>query len=197
MAFTDAELVERTLKGDRRAFGELVERHKNAVFGLVNRMVGPRGDIEDIAQESFLRAYRALGTYRGDAQFSTWIYRIVWNCCVDRREKDARRREHEFVPGSPEGEDDAPVEFADEESPLPDALLASDHVRKRLAHHLATLPDHYRAVLTLYYYEQQSYEEIARVLDLPMNTVKVHLHRAKERLKKALVAESEPEEWNS
>lgn len=192
----DAELVRRTLDGDRRAFGELVRRHQDAVFGLVSRLVGARSDVEDIAQDAFLRAYRALPTFRGDAQFGTWLYRIAWNTCLDRREQQAHRQEHEVSLG-PEDDEDDPHEPADPDAPLPDEVLEADDVRERLAHHLGQLPDHYRAVLTLYYYGQQSYDEIARVLDIPMNTVKVHIHRAKAQLRKALVAERAVEGWTS
>ena len=87
--------------------------------------------------------------------------------------------------------------FADEETPLPDAAFEADDVRRRLEACLNRLPVHYRAVLTLYYFEQKSYEEIAMVLDQPMNTIKVHLFRAKSHLRKALLAERSSEEWTA
>ena len=198
MPQTDAELVRRTLKGDRRAFGSLVERHKDEVFGLVSRLMGTTSDVEDVAQECFIKAYRALNTFRGDAQFGTWLYRIAYNCCIDRREQRSRRRSHEvMIDARDDDDDEGPQEFADDEALLPDELLEAADIRTRLAHHLNELPVHYRAVLTLYYFEQNTYEEIAQVLDVPMNTVKVHIHRAKARLKTALLADGAPEEWTS
>ncbi len=198
MAATDAELVHRTLQGDRRAFGILVERHKDTVFSLTRRLMGNRGDVEDLAQESFLRAYRALESFRGDAQFNTWLYRITWNVCMDRREQRTRRDSREVAIESLKGDDDdAPVEFADEDAALPDEVLEAGDLRERLARYLDDLPVHFRAVLMLYYFEQRSYDEISEVLDIPMNTVKVHIYRAKARLKKALLEEGASEEWTS
>lgn len=196
MAATDADLVQRTLDGDRRAFGVLVERHKNTVFSLVSRLMGPN-DTEDVAQEAFLRAYKALGSFRGDAQFSTWLYRITWNVCLDRREQRSRRRSREISAETiVDEETDAPAEFADEDAALPDEILEAEDLRTRLAVHIDALPVHYKAILTLYFYEQKTYEEIVEILGVPMNTVKVHLYRAKARLKTALEQES-VEDWGT
>jgi RNA polymerase sigma-70 factor (ECF subfamily) len=196
VAATDADLVQRTLDGDRRAFGVLVERHKNTVFGLVSRLMGPN-DTEDVAQEAFLRAYRALGTFRGDAQFTTWLYRITWNVCLDRREQRSRYQSRELsAEAIIDDETDAPVEFADEDAALPDEILEAEDLRTQLAAHIDALPVHYKAVLTLYFYEQKSYDEMAEILGVPMNTVKVHLYRAKARLKIALEQEG-AEDWGT
>lgn len=150
MAATDAELVQRTLRGDRRSFGILVERHQDAVFGLISRLIRRQSDVEDVAQEAFIRAYRALGTFRGDAQFRTWLYRIVYNTCLDRREQQARRQEREIQVGTDEDGQDQISAIADADAPLPDEILESDSAKERLAAHLEALPTHFRAVLTLY-----------------------------------------------
>ena len=193
---TDAELVERVLSGGQQAFGVIVGRHQQAVFAQVSRLVRDQNEVQDVAQECFIRAYRALGSFRGDAQFTTWLYRIVYNTCMTRREQQARRQERE-VSLFEDGDDDltGPKDFEDEDTPLPDEVLESGEARERLAKHIADLPVHYRAVLVLYYYEERSYQEIAEILDQPMNTIKVHLLRAKARLKKLLLADAAPEEW--
>lgn len=196
MAKTDAELVQSTIRGDRRAFGILVQRHQEAVFSLISRLIRRQSDVEDLAQESFIRAYRALGAFRGDAQFGTWLYRIVWNTCLDHREQQARRQEHEMPMVTENDEEDRMSDMPDSNAPLPDEVLEAGDLRERLAMHLDRLPMHFRAALTLYYFEQRSYEEVAEILDVPMNTVKVHIHRAKAQLKKVLLAEGSPEDWN-
>ena len=195
MAATDAELVQRTLQGDRRSFGILVERHQDAVFGLVSRLIRRQSDVEDVAQEAFVHAYRALRTFRGDAQFGTWLYRIVYNTCLDRREHQVRQQEREVQVGTDNGDEDRLAAMPDTDSPLPDEVLEAQDMRSRLAAHIEALPPHFQAVLTLYYYEQKSYEEIAKILDQPLNTIKVHIHRAKARLKKALLQDREAEGW--
>jgi RNA polymerase sigma-70 factor (ECF subfamily) len=196
VAATDAELVQQTLDGDRRAFGVLVERHQKQIFALVSKLIRDQNEVEDVAQECFIRAYKALGTFRGDAQFSTWVYRIVYNTCLTRREQQARRQDREIsMFAENEQADDQPREFEDEDGPLPDEVFEATDVRERLLKHLENMPVHYRAVLVLYYYEERSYQEIADALDLPMNTVKVHLLRAKKRLKKLLTESDASEEW--
>ena len=149
-----------------------------------------------LRRECFIRAYKALGTFRGDAQFSTWIYRIAYNTCLTRREQQAKRQEREVsMFAEVDDGDDQVREYEDEDGPLPDEVFEIADVRERLRAHLDGLPVHYRAVLVLYYYEEQSYQEIAEALDLPMNTVKVHMLRAKKQLKKALMASAASEEW--
>ncbi len=196
VSVTDAELVQQILQGDRRAFGVLVQRHQKRVFALVSKLVRDQNEVEDVAQECFIRAYKALGTFRGEAQFSTWVYRIVYNTCLTRREQQARRQDREismFVES--DESDDEMRDFEDEEGPLPDEVFEATDIRERLLKHLDSLPVHYRAVLVLCYYEERSYQEIADALELPMNTVKVHLLRAKKRLKKLLVEDAAAEEW--
>lgn len=195
MPLQDSELVKQALTGDKRAFGTLIQRHQDAVFALVSRLIRNQNDVPDVAQDAFIRAYKALATFRGDAQFGTWLYRIVWNTCLDRREQRARISEREVQITSEEGESSGMDSLPDESTPLPDEVFESDDVRTKLEECLKRLPLHYCAVLTLYYFEQKSYEEIAAILNQPLNTIKVHLFRAKTHLKKALLAERSSEEW--
>jgi RNA polymerase sigma-70 factor, ECF subfamily len=196
VAVSDAELVQRTIDGDRRSFALLVERHKQSVFGLITKLMGPN-DVEDVAQDSFLRAFKSLDSFRGDAKFSTWLYRITWNTCLDRREQRSRRQSREIpVEVMSDDDDNEPMEFADEDADLPDEVLEASDIRERLAKHLDGLSVHFKAVLTLYYFEQMSYDEIAESLDIPMNTVKVHIYRAKAHLKKALLKDDSGE-WDT
>jgi RNA polymerase sigma-70 factor (ECF subfamily) len=169
-------LVERCRTGDDSAFGELVERYKNLVYGLVYRMVPDRSLVDDLAQEVFLKIHRGLPYFRGEARLSTWIYKIVQNVCaqarsrrhadvsLDQEDAGGRRRE----PGSPDGQ------FADVE------------LRDRLDKAIAQLPENYRLLIAAHYLDGVQYEALAEALNVPLGTVKTHLYRAKRRLRELL-----------
>ena len=169
-------LIERCRTGDDTAFGELVDRYKNLVYGLVYRLVADRSQVDDLAQEVFLKVYRGLPYFRGDARLSTWIYRIVQNVCFQARPRRApdlsldddagsRRR---LEPGRPDGA------FTDLE------------LRDRLEKAIARLPDQYRLLIAAHYLEGVQYEALAEAMNLPLGTVKTHLYRAKRRLRELL-----------
>lgn len=169
----DQALIDAALAGDGAAFGELVCRYERAVFNLALRTMRDRGDAEDAAQEAFFKAYRALATFRRGAKFSTWIFTICYRLCCDRLAKQRR------ISGD---------ELPDRADPVAGpAELAEQHDEAaRLRAAIDALPDKYRAVVTLYHLQGKQYEEIATVLNLPLGTVKTHLFRAKEQLRKAL-----------
>ena len=189
MAAPDPELIRLTLAGDRDAFGVLVDRYGHTVCGLVSEVVRQKGDVEDIVQECFMRAYRSLGNFRHDAQFSTWLFRIAHNLAITRSQQQVRSA-NTFVCS----EEDV-LESYEVDELLPDEILEARDLEERLMEHIDALPDHFRETLVLYYYEGQSYRDIAAILGKPMNTVKAHLRRAKAQLKKLLLAEYQPEEW--
>ncbi len=166
----DAELVARVLAGDdRRAFAELVRRHQSAVRGLLRRLAPADPALaDDLAQETFLRAYRGLAGWRGGARFSTWLYRIAWNAWASH----ARR------PPPPE----APAP----EAPRPpdEAALA----RRDLERALADLREEERVAIALAYGEGLTHEEAAAVLGWPLGTLKTHVARAKKKLRSLLLA---------
>lgn len=170
---SDAELITRVLlQDDRSAFGELVSRHQSSVRGLLRRLTG--GDMaqaDDLAQETFLRAYRGLRGYRGGARFSSWLYRIACNVFFsqDRGQRDAPLPLHEV-------EDTVPS------LSLPEGLLE----RHDLERALATLRPRERAALVLTYANELTHEEAASVLDCPLGTLKTHVARAKEKLRRHL-----------
>jgi len=179
---TDEWLVGRCVSGDTEAFASLVDRYRARVFGLILRMVGNREDAEDIAQEAFVRAYRGLHTFDRSQRFAPWLYRVATNHCVS-----ALRRKR--LPTVPLVVD---VDGEERELPLPDLtyeperrLLQSEE-RRELRGAILALPDRYRAAILLYHMEELSYEEIAHVLEVPLNTVRTYLHRARALLRKAL-----------
>jgi len=172
-------LVERCRTGDDAAFGELVERYKNLVYGLVYRMATDRTQVDDMAQEVFLKVYRGLPYFRGEARLSTWIYRIVQNVCLQPK---ARRPRHlsldqETADGRPR-----------REPGTQDGAFADFELRDRLDKAIAQLPDNYRVLIAAHYLNGVQYEALAESLDIPLGTVKTHLHRAKKRLRELLDA---------
>ena len=174
----DRHLVERCRSGSEAAFRELVDQYKNMVFGMISRSVSDRGRVEDMAQDVFLRVHRGLRHFRGDARLSTWIGRIVLNVCADQR---------------------APREVSLDETrpgaPVPAAMITTDRsfgdleVNDRIAKALARLSERSRLVLSLYYFAGRGYEEIADALQVPLGTVKTHLHRAKRELREIMEPE--------
>ena len=169
----DQALIAATLAGRPEAFGELVARYERAVYHLAVRTLHDRVEAEDATQEAFFKAYRALGTFRRGAKFSTWIFTICYRGCCDRLAK-RKRFSGEELP-----------DYADP-SAGPEALAERSDEAGRLRAAIDALPDKYRAVITLYHLQGKQYEEIAAVLNLPLGTVKTHLFRAKEQLRKVL-----------
>jgi RNA polymerase sigma-70 factor (ECF subfamily) len=169
----DEAFVRAALSGQPEAFGVLVERYERAVFTLTLRMMRDRDDASDCAQDAFYRAFRSLHTYRPGARFSTWLFTIAHNCCIDRL-----NRRNRFAGGEI-------TDYADA-APGPEARYEQDDEARRLRAAVDALPEKYRVVITLYHLQHRQYEEIARVLGLPIGTVKTHLFRAKELLRKRL-----------
>jgi len=171
---TDANLIARVIvEDDQHAFGELVRRHQSSVRGLLRQLT--RTDIalaDDLAQEAFLRAYKNIRSFRGEAKFSTWLYRIAYNCFRE----DARRRK-ELV-----GIDEARWESES------DPQAADPALRHDLMYALSLLPLHERTAILLCCQNGLSHEEAARVLDIPLGTVKTNVLRGREKLRRTLAA---------
>ena len=170
---TDGSLVAETLTGRTEAFGTLVERYDRAVYNLALRTLRDPEEAKDATQEAFFKAFRSLRTFRPDAKFSTWILSIAYHACCDRLSRRKRYTGDEL----PDRADP---------SPGPEAVALREDESRRLRAAIDALPDKYRAVVTLYHLQGRQYEEIAKVLELPMGTVKTHLFRAKELLRKRL-----------
>jgi RNA polymerase sigma-70 factor (ECF subfamily) len=175
--FDERALIERCRTGDDTAFAELVDRYKDLVYGVVYRMVSDRTQIDDLAQDVFLKIHRGLPYFRGDAKLSTWIYRIVQNVCSEAR----GRRRHAEVPLE-SGRDESPRR----EPGRPDAAFAELELRDRLEKAVAQLPENYRLLIAAHYMKGVQYEALAEALGIPLGTVKTHLHRAKRRLRELL-----------
>jgi len=178
---TDAALVQRTLRGETAAYNVLVLRYQRQVYSLVYRMIGNAEDAGDLVQDTFLRAYGALASFRQDASFLTWLYKIASNLCIDqmraRKSKGALSLEVELEEGR---EPSADRTFSPEETVVRGAV--SDIVHKAIMN----LPERYRVVVIMRHLQGMSIEEIAEQLKLPSGTVKTHLFRAREMLRDRL-----------
>lgn len=183
----DDALVERARAGDHLAFGELVRRHQDAVYRVVRRTsrVDP-ARAEDLAQETFLRAYRALDRFRGQCSFAHWLFRIATNLTINRATTVAARAERRTV--SLEApmrslDREQPMEVEDRVGPAPEASLEREELRAALERALSRIPDEFRAAVVLRDVEGLDYEAIADVLDIPIGTVRSRLHRGREALR--------------
>jgi RNA polymerase sigma-70 factor (ECF subfamily) len=175
-ATSEHELVERCREGDEQAFRELVDRYKGLVFALTARSLPDRARAEEVAQEVFVRVYRGLPSFRGDSRLSTWIYRIVVNVLA------AERREPATEPL--EGSGPVPREFGAADPAFDDVTL-----RDRLEKAIQRLPLHYQVLINGHYLKGVRYEDLAEALNLPLGTVKTHLHRARRHLRHLLETE--------
>ena len=182
----ERELVHRAQEGDRGAFAELVEAHMDFAYNVALRALNNTQDAEDVVQEAFIKAWKALGGFRVEASFRTWLYRIVINLCYTQLPKLRR----EF--GSLE-EDNGRLKPADQNADIdPVFFLEGKEIIAGIQRLIAALPEKYQILLLLRYQQECSYAEIAEIMDLPLGTVKTGLFRAKERLRAAV---SKEEEW--
>ena len=170
-------LISRARGGDREAFGALVEQYRDNVYRLAYRMCGNAYDADEAAQEAFVAAWRALPNFRGDAKFSTWLYRLTTNAAIDVMRREKR---HQTVG------DGEMVDVADD-ADSPQETVERTEQQEAVQKALSTLSEEYREVLLLRYMEELDYAEIAEVLQLPSGTVKSRINRAKAALKTALL----------
>jgi RNA polymerase sigma-70 factor (ECF subfamily) len=174
-------LIERVKAGDRAAFAELIEKYQRLVAMIVGRMTGNREDREEICQDVFLKVFAAIGAYRQEASFSSWIGRIAYNETLNR----LRRRR--LIAFSDLGDGEAAERWAGGD-PTPEAVLLETDLKQRLEAEMAALDPRYRVILTLFHVAGMSYDEIGRILELPEGTVKSHLFRARRQLRERLAS---------
>ena len=178
-AVTDEQLVARTLAGDRDAFGAIVDHYRDRVFNVAYRTLGDRERADDAAQEAFVKAYTRLSTYRSDAKFSSWLFSITANLCIDML------RKRSFGAASLDDPDTTIEPAAGDESD-PHTVGEQNAIQQLTHEALGRLPDVQRLVLVLIHLQGMSYEEAAEILGQPVGTVKSHAHRGRARLKQML-----------
>ena len=186
MAEPSPALVRRAQAGDRAALSELVQSQQTYVYSIAMSLMHNPADAADMTQEAFVRLMRSLGTYRAETKFTTWLYRLVTNICLDGLRRRGRPIDSLDEPSSTQAGDDgqtAGERLADSDrwtQPEEEVELQESATEVRTA--LQRLPAQQRLALTLHYFEDLRYEDIAEVMGLPLNTVKSHIRRGKERL---------------
>ncbi len=189
MATNDEYIINQIISGDTKAFAILVDRYKDLVFTLAIRMLKHREEAEEVAQDTFIKVYKSLGKFKGDSKFSTWIYKVAYNTCLDRIKKNKRQINEVAID-----------EFTEHQ------VKTIDNALEKLERHeqeqtiqecLQVLPSEDSFLLTLYYFEDLSLEEISKIVDIEANTVKVKLFRSRKKLASILKQRLEPEIINS
>jgi len=182
---TDQHYITKVLGGDANAFAVLVDRYKDLIFTLALRMTNNREEAEEVSQDTFIKIYKSLVKFKGDSKFSTWVYRVVYNTCLDRLKKQKRTQNTVAI-----------NEFTEHEVVTLDNALETMEANERkqaIQECLNLLPSEDGFLLTLYYFEEQSLEEIAKVVNLKPNNVKVKLYRGRKKLATILRERLEPE----
>jgi RNA polymerase sigma-70 factor (ECF subfamily) len=172
---SDLALVAQTRAGDIEAFSHLVKRHERVVYNLAFRFMRDNSLAQDMAQEAFLKAFRLLNGFRGDCSFSTWLYRVTCSVCLTELSRRKRRGEVELTPAHANEVATEPEEASD----MPELIRRC----------VTRLPERYAMIVTLYYLQEVSYEEIAEIMDIPMGTLKTWMHRARHQLRKIVEKE--------
>jgi RNA polymerase sigma-70 factor (ECF subfamily) len=176
----DQELVRRVQKGDRRAFDLLFSRYQHKIHGLVSRYVRAHDEIDDVVQEAFIKAYRALPRFRGESAFYTWLYRIAINTAKNYLVARGRRPPDVDVDAADAEHFDGGDALRDLENP--ENALARDELERTINAAIKALPDDLRSAVTLREFDGLSYEQIAEVMDCPVGTVRSRIFRAREAI---------------
>ncbi|MFB9078238.1 RNA polymerase sigma factor [Flavobacterium procerum] len=184
-AINDQHYIDKILQGETNAFAVLVDRYKDMIFTLALKMVKNREEAEETAQDTFVKVYKSLSKFKGDSKFSTWIYKIAYNTCLDRLKKnkkeDANISIDEFSPNLVKTMDDAL------------SLLEENERKKTIQNCLNLLSADENVLLTLFYFDDQSLEEISKIMNISANNAKVKLFRSRQKLAVVLRAKLQPE----
>ena len=181
----DQHYINKILEGDSKSFAILVDRYKDLVFTLALRMVKNREEAEEVSQDTFLKVFKSLNKFKGDSKFSTWIYRVGYNTCLDRIKKNKRAQRTVAID-----------EFTEHQIKTLDNALDNMEMEERklaIQHCLQLLPSEDGYLITLYYFEELSLEEISKIIDITVNNVKVKLFRSRKKLATILKQRIEPE----
>lgn len=176
--------IKQVLKGDQSAFAELVELYKDKVFQICYRMLGNRHEAEDIAQEAFIRAYVNIETFNQKRKFSTWLFRIATNLCIDW----IRKKKPDYYLDAEVAGTDGLTMYSQvaADVQLPEDEVENMELQETIQKEISKLPEKYRSVIVLKYIEELPLQEISEILDMPLGTVKTRVHRGREALRKQL-----------
>lgn len=188
MTWTDEELVARSQTGDTESFNQLVRRWERPIYALAYRTLGREEDARDVTQETFLRAFRALPRFKGEAKFSSWLYRIALNLCRDWMRKDRRTP----VVAVPDGVEIEQLMTERPETPSVEDLAARAELSRTVAAAMETLPAEQRTAIILKEYDGLTFQEIADLMNCPLSTVKTRVYQGLNLLRKRLTDQSAP-----
>ena len=180
----DHELVARVQRGDSKAFDLLVRKYQHRIVALIGRYVSDWSECQDVAQEAFLRAYRALGSFRGDAQFYTWLHRIAVNTAKNHLVANGRRPPTDDIDVADAEQYDSGIRLRDNDTP--ERELMRQQMEQTVMRAVEALPEELRTAITLREVEGLSYEEIAARMDCPIGTVRSRIFRAREAIEQEL-----------
>lgn len=181
----DLVLIGRAQKGDRTAFDDLVRKHERRAYQYAFRLTSNPEEAADVVADAFIRVFSAIGNFKGNSAFTTWLYRIITNCFLDLRKKDKGRYNVSLDQGVTVNDQEIERQIEDE-GPGPDDLAERNERERRVEDAVAELPEYQRAMIVMYHGEGLAYEEIAEALDLPIGTVKSRLNRARLQLREVL-----------
>jgi RNA polymerase sigma-70 factor (ECF subfamily) len=190
----DSVLMQQVRQGDREAFAQLVDKYKQPIFNFVARTLRDPDEAEDVAQTVFIQVFKAADRYEVNARFSTWLFTIARNACLNELRRRSRHPAESLEAG--EEDTDRPTrQLADADSPSPPQALLHQELREKLAVALAELPENQRTAILMCQQTDLSYEEIARVLDCSLSATKSLIHRGRETLKLKLKPYLRTGEW--
>ncbi|MEM9680542.1 MAG: sigma-70 family RNA polymerase sigma factor [Bacteroidota bacterium] len=181
----DQSCIDKVIAGDHKAFAILVDRYKDLVFTVAFRMLKHREEAEEVSQDTFIKIYRSLQKFKGDSKFSTWVYKVAYNSCLDRIKKNKRTQQTVTID-----------EFTEHKVKTIDNALHHLETQERqeaIRQCIELLPPDDNVLLTLFYFEELSLEEISKITGISANTVKVKLFRSRKKLLTILKQRIEPE----
>ncbi len=178
------QLIKRAINGDQRAYEAILKRYKNGISSMIYQMIKNREETEDLVQETFMKAFNSLERYNDHYAFSTWLYKIAFNHCIDA----IRKKKLKTLPL------DKPIQLREGEvhhqisnnCPTPEGDLLFAEKKRLIQKTIDSLPERYRTAIILRHQQERSYEEISQILNIPLGTVKARIFRAREMLKKKL-----------
>ncbi|MCP2604863.1 RNA polymerase sigma factor [Candidatus Aminicenantes bacterium AH-873-B07] len=177
----EKEFIKKLKRGDKKAFNELIDKFQNKIFGLINLIMNDPSITEDLAQEVFLRVLKGIPYFRGDSKLSTWIYRITYNVCLAEIKKSGKSPRIIY--------NEKAGNFLNNLHFYNNAQINKIELEKRIRKFLDILPINYKTVLSLYYWQELTYQKIAEAMNIPVGTVKTYIHRAKKLLKQKILEE--------
>jgi RNA polymerase sigma-70 factor (ECF subfamily) len=192
----DAALMLRVKRGDRAAFAELVEKYKQPVMNFIFRTLRDEAEAEDLAQNVFLQTYKSARRYRQTAKFSTWLFTIARNLCLNELRRRSRHPAESIEENHAEHEDLPRQQYEDKSQLAPHEQMLQSELARKIEEALAELPENQRTALLLCRQEELSYEEIADILDCSLSATKSLIHRGRETLKEKLKPYLKTGDWN-